>query len=514
MRFGDLIHLPLAALWQQKMRTFLTTLGVIFGSFVLAASLSVGQGVQEAMDRLSHRNDLLRKINVSPDQRHQNAQDTNVEVQVPGEMNDQMRERIRSELKRRKLQETATYSHVRITPEVLSDLKKLEHVEAVVPNLWIQGEGFLGERKQNCFVSSAPQNHPDFAARLVAGRCFESEMEHSVIVDEFLLYRLGIIDEAAQQDVVGQNLRLEFHSQRRGYDLSLQLTKPDDSGPTKDEAALLDKIRGQLPSLVSNMELTAADKVLISHAMKGASAPQMMALQVNFTIVGVIRLLNPDERQDDWSVRRISSDAVLPIEAAVELFYGVPLYAKNGIGQVTVVVDKESNVKAVEAKIKQIGLRTRSAIEFVDHARLMYLMIFGSMTCVATVALLVAALGIANTMLMSVLERTREIGIMKAVGASNGALQFLFLTEGALIGLVGGACGLLLAWGASFPADSWVREMISRETKTQLNESIFVFPYSLVFTVLGFSILVTTLAAVLPARRASRIDPVRALRHE
>jgi putative ABC transport system permease protein len=144
----------------------------------------------------------------------------------------------------------------------------------------------------------------------------------------------------------------------------------------------------------------------------------------------------------------------------------------------------------------------------------MYLMIFGGMTCVAAVALLVAAVGIANTMLMSVLERTREIGIMKAVGASSGQLQFIFLLEGAIIGLIGGVVGLLSAWAASFPGDAWLRSMVSRDLKIELKETIFVFPPWVILVVISFAVVVTTLAAVYPARRAARIDPVAALRHE
>jgi putative ABC transport system permease protein len=141
-------------------------------------------------------------------------------------------------------------------------------------------------------------------------------------------------------------------------------------------------------------------------------------------------------------------------------------------------------------------------------------LIFGGMTCVAAVALLVSALGIANTMLMSVLERTREIGIMKAVGADNGQLQFMFLVEGAVIGLIGGLIGLFLAWIASYPGDAWVRSMVTRDLKIDLTGAIFVFPPWMAVTVLVFTILVTTLAALYPARHASRIDPVSALRHE
>ena len=66
VRLTDLLTLPLAALWQQKVRTLLTTLGVVFGAFVLAASLSIGEGVQETIDRESHRSEISRRIEVFP----------------------------------------------------------------------------------------------------------------------------------------------------------------------------------------------------------------------------------------------------------------------------------------------------------------------------------------------------------------------------------------------------------------------------------------------------------------
>ena len=136
------------------------------------------------------------------------------------------------------------------------------------------------------------------------------------------------------------------------------------------------------------------------------------------------------------------------------------------------------------------------------------------MTCVAGIALLVSALGIANTMLMSVLERRREIGIMKAVGAANWQLQAIFVIEGGLVGLTGGALGLLLAWSISFPGDAWVHSMVHRDMKIYLNGSIFAFPGRIVATVVLFTVGVTIVAALYPAWRAARVDPVTALRHD
>jgi len=161
-----------------------------------------------------------------------------------------------------------------------------------------------------------------------------------------------------------------------------------------------------------------------------------------------------------------------------------------------------------------MDLNVFAATEWIDRQRLMYLLIFGAMTCIAGVALLVAALGIANTMLMSVLERMREVGIMKAVGAGNGHIQLIFLVEGGLIGLVGGSLGLLLGWAASLPADRWVRSMVQRDLNIELKQALFVFPPWLLLVVVLFAILVTTLAAVYPARRAAKLSPVTALRHE
>ena len=160
-------------------------------------------------------------------------------------------------------------------------------------------------------------------------------------------------------------------------------------------------------------------------------------------------------------------------------------------------------------------VQTREQIvDFVEQQRLTYLLIFGGMTCVPGVALLVSSLGIANTMLMSVLERRRESGIMKAVGAANWQLQALYVIEGGLIGVIGGLLGLVLAWLISYPGDAWVRSMVRRDMQVDLTGSIFAFPGWIGVTVLFFTIGVTMIAALYPSRRAAKLDPVTALRHD
>jgi putative ABC transport system permease protein len=93
-------------------------------------------------------------------------------------------------------------------------------------------------------------------------------------------------------------------------------------------------------------------------------------------------------------------------------------------------------------------------------------------------------------------------------------LASLFVIEGGLIGLVGGSLGLLLAWSISFPGDAWVRSMVHRDLKIHLNGSIFAFPRWIGVLVVVSTVGVTIAAALYPARRAAKVDPVSALRHD
>src|SRR5205807_9908608 len=144
-------------------------------------------------------------------------------------------------------------------------------------------------------------------------------------------------------------------------------------------------------------------------------------------------------------------------------------HREQGYRRATVEVDDADHVKEVSAQISALGIGTRSLIEHIEREQFTYLLVFASMTIVAVIALLVAAIGIANTMLMSVLERVREIGIMKAVGARDHHIQAIFLVEGLLVGVVGSLLGLLLGWASSFPADSWVRATVSARLSINLD---------------------------------------------
>jgi hypothetical protein len=175
-------------------------------------------------------------------------------------------------------------------------------------------------------------------------------------------------------------------------------------------------------------------------------------------------------------------------------------------------VAKSKAVAQVEEDIKKQGFSTFSILDaskgitrfftFLD----LFLGIFGSL------ALAVASLGIVNTLVMAILERRREIGIMKALGASDGDVKRIFFFEAGSMGLLGGALGTGLGWTIGRVINFATNVYLQRQDIRP--ENFWVIPSWLVGAALGFSIFVSLFAGLYPASRAARLNPVEALRHD
>jgi ABC-type antimicrobial peptide transport system permease subunit len=132
---------------------------------------------------------------------------------------------------------------------------------------------------------------------------------------------------------------------------------------------------------------------------------------------------------------------------------------------------------------------------------------------VGGLALFVAALGIANTMVMAVYERTSEIGILKAIGASPADIRALFVVEAALIGLLGGLVGTLGGWLLGLALNEGILAIL-RWQEVPVEGTFFVLTPWLIALALAFAAVVGLLAGLYPAARAARLDPLEALRYE
>lgn len=192
---------------------------------------------------------------------------------------------------------------------------------------------------------------------------------------------------------------------------------------------------------------------------------------------------------------------------------GQPVISESS--NVTVVVDDAKNVSAVAKAIKDLEwtpLTAEDMLKQIDQGFLIMKIILGVM---GGIALFVALIGIANSMLMAILERTREIGVLVAIGASRRTVNAIFLTEAAWIGVFGGGAGLLGAFllgkVITFAISTYYSGQIQNGNFPPITFSIDI--WLLLGTIIG-SIIFTLIAAWLPAQRAAKLDPIKALRHE
>ena len=161
----------------------------------------------------------------------------------------------------------------------------------------------------------------------------------------------------------------------------------------------------------------------------------------------------------------------------------------------------------VRQKINDLGFGSFSIVDELDQIRTVFLIIDSVLGLLGGISLLVASFGIANTMIMSILERTREIGIMKAIGAEDREIKLIFFVEAAVIGVTGGVVGVLVAWGISALANRLAYRFVLKPQGASFID-FFDLPLYLTAGAILFALIISILAALYPASRAARIDPV------
>jgi putative ABC transport system permease protein len=193
---------------------------------------------------------------------------------------------------------------------------------------------------------------------------------------------------------------------------------------------------------------------------------------------------------------------------------------RDGYSQAVVKVDSVNQVLPVEQEILKQGFRAYSPRSTLQGMNILFLVIQGVFGGIGGIALIVAAFGIANTMTMAIYERTREIGLMKAVGATNRDVMSIFLAESGAIGVLGGVGGVLLGVGLGVLIDliagTYLAAMAVEQGAmgSQLSISIIHTPLWLPIFAILFSALVGVVSGIYPAVRAAALSPIAALKYE
>ena len=304
------------------------------------------------------------------------------------------------------------------------------------------------------------------------------------------------------------NAKIEFNDKTRYYLISGMDTENEKAlevliesfGLNADEGRLLEKGDTNdvvIGSLYNNKELfgkkiNIRDKIIINDK--------------EFRVVGIAKSVgNPGDDQNIY----------MPYNTFQELFNSGDridfIYAQVNEGEnikeiAQRIEEKLDNFRDVNEKTRDYSILTPE--ELLSSFNTILQIITAFLGGIAAISLLVGGIGIMNTMYTSVLERTKEIGVMKAVGAQNKDILLIFLIESGLLGLIGGIIGVVLGFG--------IGKIIEYIAINSLNTTLLRInaPFWLIFSCLAFAFLIGAISGIIPAFQASKTNTVDALRYE
>jgi ABC-type antimicrobial peptide transport system permease subunit len=480
VRAYDLIELAGRNLREAGLRNSLTTLGIGVGVASLVAMLSLGIGLQKLATKQLGRSGLFDTVVVTArgDSRGPRfAQAAPVTAQA------------------KPLDDAARHN-----------FEQMANVAEVYPNFSAVGDVRLETDKTgNHFtvVGTLPQSaRTSEAFDDVQGRFFSSGVaEEAIILGDFGRDLLNLPREPRGTDVkltpdqadqlLGKYIVVRYHKREAGESAPLAGKTTKKGEPDPDDVDSSDGIKAE-----------------------DAQSFNLVPKQLKLKIVGIV------SSEPNRGFRQGRTPVFLPLALAEsldmvqagELWSTLrPSDTKTYVALI-VRVGRSKAVAQVEDDIRKQGFSTFSILDaskgitrfftFLD----LFLGIFGSL------ALAVASLGIVNTLVMAILERRREIGIMKALGASDGDVKRIFFFEAGSMGIMGGALGAGLGWTIGRVINFATNIYLQRQDIKP--ENFWVVPVWLVAAALGFSVFVSMFAGLYPASRAARLDPVQALRHD
>lgn len=177
-----------------------------------------------------------------------------------------------------------------------------------------------------------------------------------------------------------------------------------------------------------------------------------------------------------------------------------------------VKVEERTDLGTVRSEIDALGFTTVSVKDTITQIDRIFIIVKIILGTFGMIALLVASIGIFNTMTIALLERTHEIGIMKAIGATDKDIKRVFIFEVSIIGILGGVLGVLIGV-VSCKLANWLVNSLATAVGGEPN-TIFYTPLNFALIAILFSFIVSTLAGLYPAKRASKLNPIEALRYE
>ena len=461
MKLPDLTELALRNLRESILRNSLTTIGISVGVASLVAMLSLGTGLQQLFTRRLAKSGLFDTIYVSSRREMRGmgrAEERN--GPIPGES--------------RVLDEGARV-----------EIEHLANVSEAYPDIRFATELRFEDKPHLTMISALPQSaKTNDAFESIQGTFFSSDAAPEVILQksfaEELLGKtppLGAPEPSVSElaaPLLGKELTMRY-AQRSAT-----------TGSGEPDAA---DIAGSSYSVVSREQelkiVGIAD--LDPESMRG---PTRAKVFLPLKLAESLHVMQPTDLRE---ISRAASDQ--------------PAYSS-----ISVRVKNPSQIQGVEDAIKKMGFTTFSILDASRSLQQVFKVLYAFLGIFGSLALAVASIGIVNTLVMAILERRREIGIMKAIGASDGDVRKLFFAEAGAMGIIGGIFGVVFGWA--------IGQVINFGTNIYLKsqsippEHFWAVPWWLVAFAIAFAFIVSLVSGLYPAGRAARLDPVQALRYE
>ena len=449
MKWFELLKFSLGNLLRRKLRTALTVLGVMIGTASIVVMMSLGIGLNSSYMEQVQSSTTLTMITIYNDNYY---------------MYDS--------------KDSGGSSDIKLTKESVQSFYDIEHVTCASP------------------VYS-------FNVLFKSGKYESNSNVNAVSLDLLKAFQLPIISGSLPEEGDELKLLMGKETAYNFYDPSSNNWYGgwDENGNRTDP----------LVSLTDDTIYAIYDTNAYYNALSGEGVMPKKYMLEDITVLG-------KESTDNYSYSMYDYNIYCDIDAVDKLFTKMFKKSawpnqqtdKNGkpvtpmtYNQAYVLVDDIENVTTVQQQLKDMGYQASSEIEYLESMKKQSRTIQYVLAGIGSVSLIVAAIGITNTMLMSIFERTKEIGIFKVLGCSLKNIRTMFLMEAGLIGFGGGLCGVTLSYLLSFA----INILISSG-----GEKISVIPIWLALLGMGFAVVVGMVAGISPASRAMKLSPLEAIR--